>query len=73
HSNSCRDVAVLSAGGTTFGTSFERDSSLMWSRHCFVVEERGLNCCEQTSFVVEERGLNCCEQTSLLIHEMKIP
>ncbi|GJX35392.1 hypothetical protein Tco_0246949 [Tanacetum coccineum] len=23
NSNSCRDVAVLSAGGTTFGTSFE--------------------------------------------------
>ncbi|GJR89239.1 hypothetical protein Tco_0213250 [Tanacetum coccineum] len=31
NSNSCRDVAVLSAGGTTFGTSFELDSSLLWS------------------------------------------
>ncbi|GJR02578.1 hypothetical protein Tco_0525562 [Tanacetum coccineum] len=30
NSNSCRDVAVLSAGGTTFGTSFELDSSLLW-------------------------------------------
>ncbi|GKA43520.1 hypothetical protein Tco_0736244 [Tanacetum coccineum] len=31
NSNSFRDVAVLSAGGTTFGTSFELDSSLPWS------------------------------------------
>ncbi|GKD92879.1 hypothetical protein Tco_1372716, partial [Tanacetum coccineum] len=31
NSNSGRDVAVLSAGGTTFGTSFELDSSLLWS------------------------------------------
>ncbi|GJY48313.1 hypothetical protein Tco_0438269 [Tanacetum coccineum] len=29
--NSYRDVAVLSAGGTTFGTSFELDGSLLWS------------------------------------------
>ncbi|GJS50554.1 hypothetical protein Tco_0623916 [Tanacetum coccineum] len=29
NSNSCRDVAVLSAGGTTFGTSFELDGSLL--------------------------------------------
>ncbi|GJZ38098.1 hypothetical protein Tco_0584289 [Tanacetum coccineum] len=31
NSNSCHDVAVLSAGGTTFGTSFELDGSLLWS------------------------------------------
>ncbi|GJW50338.1 hypothetical protein Tco_0091689 [Tanacetum coccineum] len=31
NSNSCRDVAVLSARGTTFGTSFELDGSLLWS------------------------------------------
>ncbi|GKA39331.1 hypothetical protein Tco_0731882 [Tanacetum coccineum] len=31
NSNSCRNVVVLSAGGTTFRTSFELDSSLLWS------------------------------------------
>ncbi|GKE76724.1 hypothetical protein Tco_1542844, partial [Tanacetum coccineum] len=31
NSNSCRDVAVLSAGGTTFETSFELEGSLLWS------------------------------------------
>ncbi|GJX11461.1 putative reverse transcriptase domain-containing protein [Tanacetum coccineum] len=31
NSNSCCDVAVLSAGGTTFGTSFELDCSFLWS------------------------------------------
>ncbi|GJR15990.1 hypothetical protein Tco_0798642 [Tanacetum coccineum] len=30
NSNSCCDVAVLFAGGTTFGTSFELDGSLLW-------------------------------------------
>ncbi|GJT71869.1 hypothetical protein Tco_1031155 [Tanacetum coccineum] len=31
NSNSCCDVAVSSAGGTTFGTIFELDGSLLWS------------------------------------------
>ncbi|GKB75555.1 putative reverse transcriptase domain-containing protein [Tanacetum coccineum] len=31
NSNSCLDVAVLSTRGTTFGTSFELDGSLLWS------------------------------------------
>nr|GFA26198.1 hypothetical protein [Tanacetum cinerariifolium] len=30
NSNSCREVAVLFAEGTTFGTSFELDGSLLW-------------------------------------------
>ncbi|GJW25434.1 reverse transcriptase domain-containing protein [Tanacetum coccineum] len=33
--------------------------------HCCGREFRVLNCYDQKSFVVEERGLNCCEQTSL--------
>ncbi|GJZ50091.1 hypothetical protein Tco_0604281 [Tanacetum coccineum] len=41
--------------------------------HCCGREFRVLNCYDQKSFVVEERGLNCCEQTSLLMHQMKIP
>nr|GEW76954.1 hypothetical protein [Tanacetum cinerariifolium] len=36
NSNSCRDVAVLSAGGTTFGTGFELDGSLLWVGGIFV-------------------------------------
>ncbi|GJZ41848.1 hypothetical protein Tco_0588734 [Tanacetum coccineum] len=38
-------LAVLSAGGTTFGTSFER------TVHCFGREFRVLNCYDQKSFV----------------------
>ncbi|GKC12278.1 hypothetical protein Tco_1009060 [Tanacetum coccineum] len=30
NSNSCHDVAVLTARGTTFGTSFELDGSLLY-------------------------------------------
>ncbi|GJR57409.1 retrovirus-related pol polyprotein from transposon TNT 1-94 [Tanacetum coccineum] len=41
--------------------------------HCCGREFRVLNCYDQKSFIVEERGLNCCEQTSLLMHQMKIP
>ncbi|GJV24820.1 hypothetical protein Tco_1377515 [Tanacetum coccineum] len=33
----------------------------------FVIGERGLKCCVQTSFVVGEQGLKCCHQTSLLL------
>ncbi|GJZ28983.1 hypothetical protein Tco_0573630 [Tanacetum coccineum] len=45
NSNSCRDVAVLSAGGTTFGTSFELDSSLLCrgrnsERHAYCIDEK---------------------------------
>ncbi|GJR42784.1 hypothetical protein Tco_1310887 [Tanacetum coccineum] len=58
NSNSCRDVAVLTARGTTFGTSFELDCS------CCGLEFRVLNGYEQKSFD-EERGLNCVVQTSL--------
>ncbi|GKB24373.1 hypothetical protein Tco_0863774, partial [Tanacetum coccineum] len=32
--------------------------------HCCGREFRVLNCYDQKSFIVEERGLNCCEQTS---------
>ncbi|GKE91962.1 reverse transcriptase domain-containing protein [Tanacetum coccineum] len=39
NSNSCRDVAVLTARGTTFGTSFELDGY----DHKSFDEERGLN------------------------------
>ncbi|GJS69960.1 hypothetical protein Tco_0702801 [Tanacetum coccineum] len=58
NSNSCRDVAVLTARGTTFGTSFEL------AVHCCGLEFRVLNGYDQKSFD-EERGLNCVVQTSL--------
>ncbi|GJV47187.1 hypothetical protein Tco_1437399 [Tanacetum coccineum] len=35
--------------------------------HCCGREFRVLNCYDQKSFVMEERGLNYCEQTSLLL------
>ncbi|GKF63668.1 hypothetical protein Tco_0187116, partial [Tanacetum coccineum] len=49
NSNSCRDVVVLSAGGTTFGTSFELDGSLLCGR-----EFRVLNCYDQKSLLVHQ-------------------
>ncbi|GKG19928.1 hypothetical protein Tco_0379729, partial [Tanacetum coccineum] len=49
------------------------EPALNWTVHCCGREFRVLNCYDQKSFIVEERGLNCCEQTSLLMHQMKIP
>ncbi|GKA15227.1 retrovirus-related pol polyprotein from transposon TNT 1-94 [Tanacetum coccineum] len=37
NSNSCRDVAVLTARGTTFGPAFELDCSLLCRRHLMII------------------------------------
>ncbi|GJS58712.1 hypothetical protein Tco_0653496 [Tanacetum coccineum] len=42
----------------------ERGLKCYFQQTPFDIDDRGLNCCVQTSFDIDDRGLNCCVQTS---------